>query len=72
MSKIHAKIGAGAVALTAGAVALTAGLVATRASASASACDDFATIYNYYVSIGDNQTAWALWLNMIDSGCFSE
>jgi hypothetical protein len=67
MSKRIAKIGAvTAIAAT----TFFGGTVIASPPASASVCGDFAKILDYYLSIGDQATADALFVNMVKAGCY--
>jgi hypothetical protein len=69
MSRIHRTIAAAAlVALTS--IGAMVGTVGTASAAGGPAgCNDFGRILIYYVEVGDQATALALFDNMIAMGC---
>ena len=67
LSRSHAKI-ATAVLVALTSIGVLVGTAGT-ASASPAACGDFFKILLYYVEVGDQPTALALFDNMIAMGC---
>ena len=69
MSKMTAKIGVAAAIVAATFIGVTVS-TASPAAASGGACNDFAKILDYYLSVGDQTTADALFVNMVNAGCY--
>jgi hypothetical protein len=70
MSKRIAKIGAAAAFIATTFIGVTVIAASPAAASVPAACNDFAKILDYYLSIGDQATADALFVNMLNMGCY--
>jgi hypothetical protein len=70
MSKRIAKIGAAAAIVATTFLGVTVITSSPAAASMPAACNDFAKILDYYLNVGDQATADALFVNMVNMGCY--